>query len=278
MNYVLYFLAFVSAFLVVAFFAPEYRGPRAKRPKQPFLRNMRPVFQKGIPIANRYLPMYEYRKKVAAMLIVADDPHDITVDEFVAWKLMGAVALPTILFLLGFPIFIVFGAAFLGWFYPDIWLKDIIKKRKKLMLKALPGFVDMLTLTVEAGVDFNQAIAKVIEKSKPSPLLSQFRVMLQEIKIGTTRAEALRNLSERVGIPDLSSLISALIQSEKLGVSLGPTLRIQSEQMRERRFQRAEKAANEAPVKMLMPLIGLIFPATFIILFGPIAIELMKTF
>jgi tight adherence protein C len=166
--------------------------------------------------------------------------------------------------------FMVFGSLF-----PYIWLSDQIKKRQRKIAKALPYNTDLLTLTVEAGLDFQAGLGTVVEKGQPGPLIEEFNIVLNEIRLGTTRAEALRNLADRVQMIDMSAFVSNLIQADRMGTSLGKVLRIQTNQMRISRTHRAEKAANEAPVKMLLPLIGCIFPTVFLVLFGPIVYRLL---
>jgi tight adherence protein C len=164
--------------------------------------------------------------------------------------------------------FTLFGAA-----YPLLWLRDKVRQRHRAIARALPYDLDLLTLSVEAGLDFAAALAKVVEKGRKGPLASELAVTLRELKLGKTREEALRNLGRRVGLPALTSFVQALIQADRLGTSLGKVLRILSTQMRQDRTQRAEKLANEAPVKLLLPLIGCIFPTIFLMLFGPIAYQ-----
>jgi tight adherence protein C len=166
--------------------------------------------------------------------------------------------------------FVVFGALF-----PYIWLADQIKKRHRAISRALPYNIDLLTLSVEAGLDFGGALGTVVERGQPGPLIEELNIMLNEIKLGKTRAEGLRNLAERVQLPEVTAFVSNLIQADRMGTSLGKVLRIQANQMRINRTHRAEKLANEAPVKMLLPLIGCIFPTVFLVLFGPIVYRLV---
>ena len=136
--------------------------------------------------------------------------------------------------------------------------------------RALPFVIDLLTLSVEAGIDFMSGLQRAVERRKMDPLTEELIRMIHEIQLGASRRTALRNLAQRVNMPDMRSFAHALIQADELGVSIGVILRIQSDQMRQRRFDRAERLANEAPVKMLGPLMLFIFPAVFIVLLGPI--------
>ena len=164
--------------------------------------------------------------------------------------------------------------AFLGFalFYlqPVLWLRQTIKRRQKSILRAMPFMIDLLTLSVEAGVDFMNALQRSIDRRKMDPLTEELIRVNHEIQLGTPRREALRNLAKRVDLPDMRSFAFALVQADELGVSIGMVLRIQSDQIRQKRFARAEQLANEAPVKMLFPLLLFIFPAVFIVLLGPI--------
>lgn len=163
----------------------------------------------------------------------------------------------------------------IGGVYPLIWVRDQVTKRHLLISRALPYNLDLLTLSVEAGLDFTAALAKVVEKGKPGPLRDEMQLVLKQLKLGKTREEALKAMVARVDLPALTMFVTALIQADRMGTSLGKILRIQSTQMRIERTQRAEKLANEAPVKMLFPLIACIFPTVFMILFSPIVFAFM---
>ncbi len=163
----------------------------------------------------------------------------------------------------------------LGGCYPLLWLKDQIRKRQLLITRALPYHLDLLTLAVEAGLDFTGALGKVVERGKAGPLRDELQLVLKQLRLGRTREQSLKDMTARVGLPPLTQFVNALLQADKMGTSLGKVLRIQSTQMRMERTQRAEKLANQAPVKMLFPLIACIFPTVFMILFGPIVFALM---
>lgn len=163
----------------------------------------------------------------------------------------------------------------LGLFYPNIWVNDQVKKRHLAISRALPYSLDLLTLSVEAGLDFTGALAKVVEKGKSGPLREELQMVLKQLKMGKTREESLKSMIVRVDLPALTTFVTALIQADKMGTSLGKVLRIQSTQLRVDRSQRAEKLAGEAPVKMLFPLIACIFPTVFLVLFGPIVFAFM---
>ena len=162
------------------------------------------------------------------------------------------------------------------WVFPVFWLRSAVKRRHTAILKALPFVLDLLTLSVEAGMDFISALQRNCRSRRLDPLNEELLRMTKEIQVGLSRREALKSMAERVNQDDLRSVANALIQADELGVSIGEMLRIQSEQLRSRRFDRAEKLAAEAPVKMLGPLMLCIFPAVFIILLAPIISQAMK--
>jgi tight adherence protein C len=153
---------------------------------------------------------------------------------------------------------------------PALWLRRALALRHRNIQRALPFVLDLLTLSVEAGMDFMSALQRAVDRRALDPLNEELIRMLREIQLGSPRRVALRSLAQRVNLADLRSVAHALIQADELGVSIGAILRIQSDQMRQRRFDRAERLANEAPVKLLAPLMLFIFPAVFIVLLGPI--------
>ncbi len=168
------------------------------------------------------------------------------------------------------------GGSLLGFFLPVMLLSSRIKRRQNLIIKAMPDALDLLTVCVEAGLGFDQAMAKVAEKWE-NELSLAFERVIQEVRLGKLRREALRDMADRMDIPDMTSFVAAIIQADQLGVSIGKVLRIQSDQMRIKRRQRAEKKAHEAPVKMLIPMVFLIFPSIYIVLLGPAALILLNS-
>lgn len=167
--------------------------------------------------------------------------------------------------------------AVLAYYYPNLWLKEVTVKRNTAILKALPFFVDLLTLSIEAGLNLSGSLQAAVDRSKPGPLVTEIDRSLREIRGGKARMDALRDFSDRLNFTPITSFVSALIQGEKTGSSLSPILRAQSDQRRIERFLRAEKLAMEAPVKMLGPLILCIFPCTFIVIGFPIATKFLAS-
>lgn len=163
----------------------------------------------------------------------------------------------------------------LGYFYPAIWLNDQIKLRRNQMIKTLPFYLDLITLCVESGLNLNGAMQQAVAKAPKGVLKDEFSRILRDIRAGSSRSDAFRDMAQRLNHAAITSFISTLIQAEATGMSLGPILRAQAEQRRNERFTTAEKIAMEAPVKLLFPLIAFIFPCVFIILLFPIVMKMM---
>lgn len=225
-------------------------GRRAERSIPLLFRALLPFTQNFFSFIGRFLrPSVERANR---LLVQGGFEGLLTGEEFVALQLM------------------------LLWIIPDIWLMSAVKRRHLSIQKSLPFVLDLLTLSVEAGMDFIGALQRNCRSRKMDALNEELLRMTKEIQVGSSRAAALKQMSDRVDQPDLRSVVSALVQAEELGVSIGSMLRIQSEQLRAKRFDRAERSAAEAPVKMLGPLMLCIFPAVFLILLGPIVSQAMK--
>jgi tight adherence protein C len=168
------------------------------------------------------------------------------------------------------------GAAFAGFFLPHLMLTSRITRRQKEIRKAMPDALDLLTICVEAGLGFDAAMSKVSEKWE-NELSMAFARVIREVQLGKVRREALKDMSDRLGIAEMTSFVAAIIQSEQLGVSMAKVLRIQSDQMRVKRRQRAEEEAHKAPVKMIIPMALLIFPSIMIIILTPAAMQIMES-
>jgi tight adherence protein C len=165
---------------------------------------------------------------------------------------------------------------FLGFNFPQMWLSSKISKRQKEVRRGMPDALDLLTICVEAGLGFDAAMSKVSEKWE-NELSYAFGRVIREIQLGKLRREAMRDMADRIGIPEMTSFVAAVIQSEQLGVSMAKVLRIQSDQMRIKRRQMAEEEAHKAPIKMLIPMAGLIFPSLMIVLLTPAALKLFHS-
>jgi tight adherence protein C len=253
---------------------------------QPFSqRVVRPLLVQLGNIINKLSPS---KSKAAAerQLELAGRPYGWGAAEFLGLRLFVAVVFGVLAFLISsfapnlsslYRILIPVGGAALGFFLPVLWLGSKIGKRKHEIVKALPDAMDLLTITVEAGMGFDGALQKVAEKWD-NELSRAFAKVVQEMRLGILRREALRNMSYNMDVPDVTSFTAAIIQADQLGVSIAKILRIQSEQMRTKRRQRAEEQANKAPIKMLFPMVFLIFPALFVVLLGPAVLIIMETF
>ncbi|GGI18511.1 MAG: type II secretion system F family protein [Oxalicibacterium faecigallinarum] len=171
---------------------------------------------------------------------------------------------------------ILLGMTLLGNFYPLIWLGDVRKRREKAILKALPVYLDFITLAVEAGLNLTGAIKQAMDKGPAGPLRNEFQMISRDLRAGVPRADALRRMEARLNMKEITSFVGTVIQAEKMGASVGAALRVQSQQRRTERFQRAEKLAMEAPVKLILPLIAFIFPVTFLVLAFPIVVKFME--
>lgn len=172
-----------------------------------------------------------------------------------------------------FLIFSILMGLAIGWIMPDIWLKNKVKHIKEMIVKELPDAVDLLGLCVNAGLDFMMAIKYIIEKSPPSVVIEELKIMMQEISVGKTRRDALRGLAQKYDLPDLYTFARTLIQADRMGTSVAEALNILSEDMREARFRRGEQMALKAPLKMLVPLLFCIFPVVAILVAGPIFMD-----
>lgn len=222
-----------------------------------------------------------FKKRIDRAIIAAGTPYGLNAYHFIGMMFISSIIAMCLIFLftifIGWSLNVVFSLTILfGMFFfvrPILWLRDKVNRRGLSIKRHLPFSLDLLTLTVEAGMDFTSALAVIVKKLGATPLAKEFNQALREISMGKTRPQALRDMTERVDIPEMHSVTGAIIQADELGASLGPVLRILSDQIRTKRFQRAEKLALEAPVKMLFPLVCFIFPTTFIMIFGPIVLN-----
>jgi tight adherence protein C len=169
------------------------------------------------------------------------------------------------------------GILALGYMGPKIWLKGKVKKKQKAVIKALPDALDLITTCVEAGLGLDAALQRVAEKSE-GPLAEELQKMLRDVSMGKLRREAMTELADRIGVEELSTFITAIIQAEQLGVGIAQVLRVQSDQLRTQRRQRAERQAHEAPIKMIFPLVLFIFPAFLAVILGPAVIRISTAF
>ena len=233
------------------------------------------VVQKTAKFNSRFR-IADYRKKILILFSKSALNFILTPDEFLAVKELFSIGLFLIFFVFfGNPVLsILLGVS--GFFIPDLWLKERVEKRKKQIIKELPYFIDMLILVVEAGLDAVAGMNKILKKTRTTVLSEELKITLEEIRMGKTREEAFGNLSRRLDIPEINSFTCCFQQSFSYGVPISGSLKNQSEKISMERFMRAEKTANQAAVKMLFPMVIFIFPVVFIVLFGPVFIQLIK--
>lgn len=247
-------------------------------------RVLKPLFETTSAQLGKLLPQ-QGKDNLEKKLILAGNPGNLGPSEFISIQIglcliLGIGGSFLIHFLNYENMRVLVGGLVLtivGYNLPKLYLKTKTEKRQKEIQRNLPDVIDLLTVSVEAGLGFDSAIAKVTTKVK-GEIAKEFTVVLNEIKMGKSRRNALKDLVYRTQVDDLSNFIGAVVQADQLGVSMGNMLRIQSGQMRVNRRQRAEEKAMKAPIKMLFPMVFFIFPCIFIVLLGPALINLMKMF
>jgi tight adherence protein C len=237
-------------------------------------RFLRPAIEKVGRLVSDRTPE-KARQDLQNKLNLAGRPFGLSSSDFMVVRYVGTVVLGAVGLLLGLIsqsplwmiVFPVVGAA-TGWFYPVLWINQKVRGRRKEIQLALPDALDLLTIAVEAGLGFDAAIARVTDKFK-NALSDEFAQVLQESRLGRPRLEAMDEMGRRTGVEDLHNFVQAVIQSEQMGVGIARILRIQSDEIRRRRRQRAQERAAQASLKMLFPMVGCIFPTLWIILLGP---------
>jgi len=248
-----------------------------KRILYPVWREFKRGFHKRMP--------GEKLAKIEIKLLQAGSPFGMTPVEYRLFQISLVILLPLLslgyakVLSANFGVMILFGMVGFGiaLFLPSFYLKQKIKGRNKLALRELPDVLDLLTVSLEAGLGFDSALSKLISK-KEGVLASEFHRCLEEIRLGKTRREALSGVRDRLSVDEVRVLISSILQAEKLGIGMVQVLRVQSEEVRTQRKQRAEEEAMKAPIKMLFPLVLFIFPSLFIVLLGPAIIQFITTF
>src|SRR5919198_1338000 len=249
-----------------------------------------PFFDRTIkPLAGRLsgavarITSTSFTERTEKRLAMAGNPGDMRVADWLGMKALAAGGAFAVMFLL-FGILggnLAFGVITgligigIGYIFPEFWLGSRVRKRQKQILLQIPDALDLLTISVRAGLAFDAALGKVVEKMQ-GPLVDEFRRALAEVRVGKARREALRDIVPRTEVLPLTNFIGAIIQAEQLGVSISKVLQVQSEQLRIERRQRAEEQAAQAPIKMLFPLVGCIFPSLFVVILRPALILIMQ--
>jgi tight adherence protein C len=251
--------------------------------QQPFIdRTFRP-FVARLSGAMARVTSSSFSERTEKRLAMAGNPGNLRVSDWLGIKAIGTAIGAAVFFLLigiigknlTMGILLALVGAAIGYIGPEFWLGGRVRRRQKGILIGIPDALDLLTISVRAGLGFDAALGKVVEKMK-GPLVDEFRRALAEVRVGKTRRDALRDIVPRTEVPPLTNFIGAIIQAEQLGVSISKVLQVQSEQLRIERRQRAEEQAAKAPIKMLFPLVGCIFPSLFIIILGPAIILIVQ--
>ena len=244
-------------------------------------RVLRPAIERLGSMLSRSTPQ-KARQDLLARLELAGRPANLTPEDFVAVRLVAAAIMAALGFLIGLllanPVYLVIalaGGAILGYYLPVIWLKQKVDGRRAEIQKALPDALDLMVICVDAGLGFDAALARVTDKfhNALSDLLAK---ALREVSLGRPRLEALDEMGRNSGVEDLHNFIQAVIQSEQFGTGIGKILRIQADEMRRKRRQRAQERGAQATLKMMLPMVGCIFPTLWIVLLGPAVLILMR--
>jgi len=247
-------------------------------------RVVKPAGRSLVAVGHKLTPK-EHRDRLDARCVMAGRPGGVTADAILSTQVLLAAGLAVgggliTASLWDTPAGTLAGAVLglaAGWLLPRAWLDGRVEQRKDALRRGLPDMLDMLTITVEAGLGFDAAVSKYIS-NQSGPLGSEFSLMLREVQAGMSRREAMRGLAQRCDVPELSAFVMAMVQADVFGVSVGSVLRTQSHEMRLKRRQRAEEIAQKAPAKMVFPLILCILPATLIVLMTPAVISIGRAF
>jgi tight adherence protein C len=249
--------------------------------QQPFSqRFLRPAVERLGSVLSRSTPS-KARADLANRLELAGNPGNLTPEDFGALRIVAAFVMGVVFLLLGLllgsPVYLVISLAFgvlFGYYLPVLWLKQQVDGRRAQIQKALPDAMDLMVIAVDAGLGFDAALERVTSKYKNALSIS-FAKMLHEVSLGRPRREAMDEMGRSSGVDDLHNFVQAVIQSEQFGTGIGKILRIQADEMRRKRRQRAQEKAAQATLKMMLPMVGCIFPTLWIVLLGPAALILM---
>ncbi len=285
---VAYVLVFASVFSLTrmavqeqeALLAQDNLGDQRDRPSSNRLvKLLRPLItQYGVPMIRGKAFWNEKRVFFRRKLIAGGLKDEITPDEFLALKVINIFLFPifagmlVVLGVMNLTILQILATGGVGWWYPNFWVNAQVSARQKKVIRSMPFIVDLLALSTEAGLDFVAAIGKVVEKANPSPLVEEFSQMLKEIKVGSSRQEALREMALRIDLTQMSSFVAILISADQMGASIGKILRQQSAAVRAQRMLAAEKAGARAPTYIMLVIFLFIVPTVFLMIGAPILI------
>lgn len=254
------------------------------------VKSKNPVINFSRPLVHQFTLQYalkirdeSYRKKIRKFIKTSGLSAEINEDEFIGLQILWGVMFPIFLLIMNFSLqldispFLCIGIGLGGFYLPQIHADGQRKSRQLSVLTDMPFFIDLLALSVEAGLDFFSAIQKLVDKSRgtDSVLADEFSIVLKDIKIGSSKSQALKEMAERLDMNEVTSFVAVLIDAEATGASISQVLKDQTEQMRLERFVRAEKAGARASQTILIPLMIFILPAVFIMVFGPVALSFM---
>lgn len=305
MTYVIGALIFITVTLIVylllvTFFSEEQQVTRRLRRMseyeasqalqvepllRPFSERVGKPVAEGLHRAGAAVAPTGYLESVKHRLMLAGNPRGMEAGRFVIIKFLVAIGVGALFTAVSVLrplsattwLLVVLPLIALGFFLPDLWLSSRVSDYRSALRRALPDMLDMLTISVEAGLGFDQAIAKIVRNTS-GPLAEQFGRMLQEVQAGVSRSDALRHLAQRTEVPELNGFIMSIVQAEVFGISVSSVLRTQAAEMRLKRRQFAEEAAQKAPVKLVFPLVLCILPATLIVILGPAIISFVTIF
>jgi tight adherence protein C len=295
----LFYLALVligiGAFIVATFiFAEEEKfkatstldeaesEQNSKQTEDLVIKYSRPFFKRYFtPIVQGMKGKKKIREKYKRKLATAGMTQTLTPEDFYAFKLFLIIGFPIVFIGLRtfleetWPTSLIPVIAIIGFYYPNIWMNGRVKQRQENIVLGMPFIVDMLALSVEAGLDFIAAMTKVIEKAPPSPMADEFEIMIKDIRLGSSRSEALRQLGWRVDLLQVSSFTATLIAADSVGASIGPILKQLSTELRQRRSSDAEKKGATAATKILIPMMIFVMPAVMLVIFAPMVMQFM---
>lgn len=254
-------------------------GDEPKKSKSGFINFSRPLVHNFTLQHAARVKSPDYRKSVERKILTAGLSDEINVDEFIGLQILWGVMAPLLLLLfnfalqLGYPEWMCLAMGVLGYAFPNLYCRLQTQDRYLSVVADLPFFIDLLALSTEAGLDFINAIQRIVDKAQGSVLADELNTVMKDIKLGRSRNDALKDLANRLDIPEITSFVAVVNDADQTGASIAQVLKDQSQQMRLERFVRAEKAGAQASQTMLVPMIVFILPAVFIVVFAPVVIQ-----
>lgn len=256
-------------------------GNEPAKSKSPFINFSRPLVHNFTLHHALRIKNENYRKRTAKKLLTAGLSQELNVDEFIGLQILWGLMFPIVLVILkftlglGFPYWTCIFVGLLGAYFPHMYCRMQTNARYISVIVDLPFFIDLLALSTEAGLDFINAIQRIVDKAENSVLANELAVVLKDIKLGSARADALKAFAQRLDITEITSFVAVLNDADFTGASISKVLKEQSEQMRTERFTRAEKAGARASQLMLVPMIVFVMPAVFIVVFAPVILQFL---